>query len=98
MDTYIIKKNLPSPSPKGWKDIFLDTKIRVVLDDLSSSSLMNPQETKVVTKVLGDPKKMAHPNSIHDMIHNLNQLPIPNDIIDIWDTYSLFLQRLWSAM
>jgi len=98
VDTYILKHSMQSPNPKGWDGISLAEKIKLVLKHLRARSAMSDQEAKVITKVLGDPNKAANPNSINDMIHNLNQLPIPADVIDIWDTYSRFLQQLWGQM
>ncbi len=76
----------------------LAERLKAVLNDLRERSALSAQEARVITKVLGDPKKAAHPNSINDMIHNLNQLPVPPEVIDIWDTYARFLQELWAQL
>jgi len=98
VDTYIERLSLPSPSPKEWGEIKLVERIKSVLKDLETRSAITKQEAKVITKTLGDPNKTAHPNSINDMIHNLNQLPNPNDIIHIWDNYYRFMQCLWATL
>ena len=98
VDSYIKRLSLPSPSPKGWLGISLAERIKSVLKDLKTRSAITKQETKVISKILGDPNKIAHPNSINDMIHNLNQLPSPNYVIDIWDQYETFLQYLWATL
>ena len=98
VDTYIQEKSISCPSPNGWKDIKLASRIATVLDELKSSKALTSLEAKVVTKALGDPRKLAHPNSMNDMIHNLNEIPNPGDIIDIWDTYVTYLQALWAQL
>jgi len=98
VDTYIKRLSLPSPSPKGWGEISLGERIKSVLKDLETRSAITKQEAKVITKILGDPNGIAHPNSINDMIHNLNQLPSPSDIIHIWDKYDRFMQCLWGTL
>jgi hypothetical protein len=98
VNTYIKQLSLRSPSPKGWGEISLVEKIKSVLKDLKTRSAITKLETKVITKILGDPNKIAHPNSINDMIHNLNQMPTPSDIIHIWDQYKRFLQCLWGIL
>jgi|GEM_PF-5430786 len=56
---------------------------------------ITPQEAKVISKALGDKNKLANPNSLNDFAHNRHQIPNPNDLIDVWDIYSLFLRKLW---
>jgi len=98
IDSYIAFKGLKHPSPTGWKAISLTERTRVVLRDLENSGNLSRQEAKVIHKALGDNNKLANPNSLNDSAHNINQIPNPNDLIDVWDTYSLFLRKLWELI
>jgi hypothetical protein len=95
---YISQKELSSSNPEGWRDISLIEQAKAVLNDLRSAGRLLPQEAKVVSKVLGDKKKLANPNSLHDLAHNIHQIPTPADLIDIWDTYNRFLMVLWEVV
>lgn len=95
---YIKEKGLTHPSPTGWKDVSLAEQLKAVLNHLAASGRIDSAATKVITKVLGSTAKLAHPNSLNDYAHNHLQLPNPADIIDIWDTYTGFLQALWAHL
>lgn len=98
VDIYIKEKHLTHPSPTGWKEIPLAARLKAVLDHLAAAGRMDHAAAKVITKALGSPKKFAHPNSMNDYAHNHLQVPHPADIIDIWDTYTVFLQSLWAMV
>ena len=98
IDSFIAARALKHPSPTGWKDVSLTERTRSVLAELQHISGITPQEAKVVNKALGDKNKLANPNSLNDFAHNIHQIPNPNDLIDLWDTYCLFLTKLWENM
>ena len=98
VNTYIKEKALTHPSPSGWKEISLEHRLRAALNHLTSTARLDAAAGKVINKVLGTPSKLAHPNSMNDFAHNSLQVPHPADIIDIWDTYTAFLQSLWAAV
>lgn len=95
VDTYIRVQKLTHPSPTGWKDISLTERTRAALSDLQKKTVLDSQEIKVINKALGDKNKIANPNSLNDLAHNIHQIPNPNDLIDVWDIYTKFLLRLW---
>lgn len=98
IDAYIQQHRLTHPSPTGWKNISLTERARAVLRDLQSKKALDPQELKVVNKALADGNKVSNPNSLNDFAHNPNQIPHPNDIYDVWDTYTKFLFALWQNL
>lgn len=95
VDFYIQGHKLKHPSPTGWKDISLTERTRAVFHDFKAKNTLNPQELKVINKALSDPNKVANPNSLNDFAHNPNQIPLPNDLYDVWDTYTKFLLAVW---
>ncbi len=98
VDTYIRDKGLTYQGPKGWSRVSLRERIDAVIKDAGVKAILGSREIATLKKVLGGQDKLSHPDSIHDMVHNLNQTLIPNDIISIWDTYSTFLDRIWRSM
>jgi uncharacterized Zn ribbon protein len=95
VDLYIKQQNIIHPSPTGWKNISLTEKTRAVLRDLQTKNKLDPQEIKVINKALADVDKISNPNSLNDFAHNPNQIPTPNELYDVWDTYTKFLLALW---
>ena len=98
VDIYIKEKNLSHSSPNGWSNIKLTERIKSVLKDIEKKHPEHAKTYTVINKALGDQQKIAHPNSIHDMVHNHRQIPAPSDVISIWDIYSHFLLLLWNEL
>jgi hypothetical protein len=98
-NVFIEEKAITSPSPKGWiPDIGLDTRIKAVTGYFEGNELMKPQQIKSLKKSLGSTSKLAHPNSINDLVHNYSQVISPKDLIDIWDTYKDYLAYIWDEL
>jgi len=95
VDAFIKNKKIKHPSPTGWKDISLTERAKVVTHYIKDNDLLNSDEIKVITKVLGSSKKLANPNTLNDYVHNIKQVVSPKDLIDIWDTYVDFLSCIW---
>lgn len=98
VDTYIKECNLQHSAPAGWRNISLTERTKAVLRDLESRSVLDPQEVRMIKKVLGDTYKVSNPNSLNDLAHNPNQITNPNDLIDVWDTYTRFLLSSWQTI
>jgi hypothetical protein len=88
----------PHSSGKPWKEIPLTEKTRIVLKDIESKNILTQQEVRVVTKALGDSSKIANPNSLNEFVHNINQVPNPYDLMEVWDTYTKFYIVLWDLL
>ena len=95
VDAYIQEHKLTHQSPQGWKNIPLTERTKAVLRDLQTNNKLEPQQIKVINKALSDVGKMSNPNSLNDFAHNPNQIPTPNELYDVWDTYIKFLLALW---
>lgn len=95
VDTYIGNHKLQHQKPTGWKDVSLTERTRAVLADLRSKAALDPQEFKAINKALSDVNKISNPNSLNDLAHNPNQIPHPNDLFDVWDTYTKLLIASW---
>ncbi len=95
VDSYIQQHKLKHPSPTEWKQISLTERTKAVLRDLQANGKLVRQEVTVINKVLSDVNKVSNPNSLNDLAHNPNQIPHPNDLYDVWDTYTKFLLALW---
>jgi len=95
VDLYIQQHKFNHPSPTGWKDIPLTERTKAVLRDLETTKKLDQQEAKVINKALSNVNKVSNPNSLNDFAHNPNQIPHPNDLYDVWDTYTKFLLALW---
>lgn len=92
---YIKHRKLKHQGPTGWENISLTEKTRAVLRDLEAKEKLDPQEVRVINKILSDPNKVSNPNSLNDYAHNPNQIPHPHDLYDVWDMYTKFLLALW---
>ena len=98
VDLYIQQRKLSHPSPTGWKNVRLTERTKAVLHDLEAKTALDQQELKVMNKALADVNKVSNPNSLNDFAHNPNQIPHPNDLYDVWDTYTKFLSALWQNL
>jgi hypothetical protein len=92
---YLDAKSIPCQNPNGWEDMNLVSCLKSVLKDLEGKNLLKSTQIKALNKIFGDPKKLAHPNSMNDYVHNRSQIPSPPDLIDIWDSYQEFLLAIW---
>jgi hypothetical protein len=95
INAFINAKALTHPKPKGWKDVSLTERAKAVKDFIEKNSLLDSQHVRVLNKILNNPSKLTNPNSLNDFTHNINQVPTPTEIIDIWDTYTPFLSCIW---
>ncbi len=98
VDMYIRERGLKHQKPTGWKGIKLTERTRAVLKNLQSETVLDPQEIRVINKALSDVNKVSNPNSLNDLAHNPNQIPLPHDLFDVWDTYTKFLLALWHTI
>ena len=98
VDLYLTRHKLEHTKNTGWINVSLNERTKVVLGNLESKNALNPQESKVITKALGDVGKVSNPNSLNDFAHNPNQIPHPHDLFDVWDQYTKFLQAVWDNM
>lgn len=76
----------------------LTEKAKVVVKYTKDHNLLDKNKIKVLNKALADVNKLANPNSLNDFVHNINQIPTPKDLIDIWDTYSDLLTCIWNEI
>lgn len=92
---YIVVHNIPSPNPKGWKDISLVEKMKQVLSDLEIKKTIDSQKAKMIKKLYSDPNKLCYPGSLNDFAHNSYQVIAPSEVTDFWDSYVDFLTAIY---
>jgi hypothetical protein len=95
VNQYIQRNAIQPPNPTGWVNVKLTERTKAVLHDLEARAALNQQDIRVINKALSNVDRLANPNSLNDFAHNPNQVPHPNDLYDVWDTYTRFLVALW---
>lgn len=95
---YIDTEKKVSPNPAGWREVKLNERIKVVLDELVSAGEIDKKKAGPITKALADRNNAAHTDILNNYVHNYDQPVHARDLLHTWEVYSPLLQGIWTNL
>lgn len=95
---YIDTKKKASPNPKGWREVKLNERVKLVVDELVLSGELEKKKAGPITRALADRNNAAHTDTLNNYVHNYDQPVHGRDLLHTWEVYSPLLQSVWSHL
>lgn len=84
--------------PKGIdlsKQPALSKKLEVVSQYMEDNKLLTKNELKVIRTAASNKNSIFSADTFNSYIHNLNNIPVSNDLKISWDNIEKFIEKLW---